>query len=395
MADYASGAIELLIALQTPSPKGYRGVPALVWGAPGTGKSTFIESLAHEQFPVITLIASLHDPTDFNGLPVLVDGRVRFAPPEWVHEFERHEKGILFLDELTTAPPTVQAALLRLVLERKVGLNALPSEVRIVAAANPPEIAASGWELSPPLANRFVHIHWQLPGETYQRALETGEFLRPQRFTIDRDRHRERAQYWRILVANFLKRNPALTYTQPSEDEYAFATPRTWDYAIALMASCDLLGYAPKHGAQPQRTEPFIRLVQGCIGKGAATPFLKYLRELRIPDPEAVLKGEATFDARQLREDELLTLFTAMATYLRDYEQRKLPQLPAYIERFLQGALQVGTAGKPDSVYTVLRALVRDGKQSKMHQWALQMPTIQPLMRQLSHFYEGMSELLE
>lgn len=104
MADYASGAIELLIALQTPSPKGYRGVPALVWGAPGTGKSTFIESLAGERFPVITLIASLHDPTDFNGLPVLVDGRVHFAPPEWVHEFEQHGQGILFLDELTTAP---------------------------------------------------------------------------------------------------------------------------------------------------------------------------------------------------------------------------------------------------------------------------------------------------
>ncbi|MFN7162019.1 MAG: hypothetical protein ACK4NB_03065, partial [Fimbriimonadales bacterium] len=240
----------------------------------------------------------------------------------------------------------MQAALLRLVLERKVGLNALPSEVRIVAAANPPEIAASGWELSPPLANRFIHIHWQLPGETYQRALETGEFPSPQHFAIDRARHRDRAQYWRILVANFLKRNPALVYTQPGEEEYAFATPRTWDYAIALMASCDLLGYAPKPSVQPQRAEPFIRLIQGCIGKGAATPFLKYLRELRIPDPEAVLRGEATFDAKELREDELLTLFSAMATYLREYEQRNLPQLPAYIERFLQGALQVGTAGK-------------------------------------------------
>lgn len=395
MANYASGAIELLIALQTPSPKGYRGVPALVWGAPGTGKSTFVESLANERFPVITLIASLHDPTDFNGLPVLVDGRVRFAPPEWVHEFEEHGQGILFLDELTTAPPTVQAALLRLVLERKVGLNALPPEVSIAAAANPPEIAASGWELSPPLANRFVHIYWQLPGETYQRALEVGEFPSPQRFTIDRARHRERAQYWRILVANFLKRNLALVYTQPSEDEYAFATPRTWDYAIALMASCDLLGFAPTLGAQSQHTEPFIRLIQGCIGKGAATPFLKYLRELRIPDPEAVLQGKATFNAQGLREDELLTLFSAMATYLCDYDQRNLPELPAATKHFLQGALQVGRAGKPDAVYPVLRALVRDGKESKMHKWAVRTPALQPLLRELSRFYEGMAELLE
>ncbi|MFN4033681.1 MAG: ATP-binding protein, partial [Fimbriimonadales bacterium] len=118
MADYASGATELLIALSTPSPKGYRGIPALVWGAPGTGKSTFVESLAREDYPVVTVIASLHDPTDFNGLPVLHDGRVRFAPPEWAFIFETPKQGVLFLDELTTAPPTVQAALLRLVLER-------------------------------------------------------------------------------------------------------------------------------------------------------------------------------------------------------------------------------------------------------------------------------------
>ncbi|GIW60442.1 MAG: hypothetical protein KatS3mg087_1508 [Patescibacteria group bacterium] len=72
---------EVLIALQTPSPKGHRGVPVLLWGAPGVGKSSFIESLARDDFPVLTLIGSLHDPTDFNGLPVLEGGEVRFAPP--------------------------------------------------------------------------------------------------------------------------------------------------------------------------------------------------------------------------------------------------------------------------------------------------------------------------
>jgi MoxR-like ATPase len=171
---FAEGTTELMLALATPTPKGYWGVPVLVWGMPGTGKSTFIESLQRDGFPVYTMIASLHDPTDFNGLPVLHDGRMRFAPPDWVYLFEEHGQGILFLDELTTAPPTVQTALLRLVLERKVGAHSLPAGVRIVAAANPPDIAASGWELSPPLANRFVHLNWQLDGDTYRRALEEG-----------------------------------------------------------------------------------------------------------------------------------------------------------------------------------------------------------------------------
>lgn len=157
MSNLATGATELMLAMQTPTPKGYWGVPVLVWGAPGTGKSTFIESLQRDGFPVYTMIASLHDPTDFNGLPVLHNGRMRFAPPEWVYLFEEHGQGVLFLDELTTAPPTVQAALLRLVLERKVGAHSLPAGVRIVAAANPPDIAASGWELSPPLLSTALY----------------------------------------------------------------------------------------------------------------------------------------------------------------------------------------------------------------------------------------------
>lgn len=74
MTHLPSGALELLIALATPSPKGYLGVPALVWGTPGTGKSTFIESLQQQNFPFVTMIASLHDPTDFSGLPMQVDG---------------------------------------------------------------------------------------------------------------------------------------------------------------------------------------------------------------------------------------------------------------------------------------------------------------------------------
>lgn len=49
-----------------------------------------------------------------------------------------------------------------------MGAYALPDTVRIVAAANPPDVAASGWELSAPLANRFVHIQWSLEGEGMQ-----------------------------------------------------------------------------------------------------------------------------------------------------------------------------------------------------------------------------------
>lgn len=313
----AQGARELLVALATPSPQGYMGLPVLLWGAPGSGKSTFVARLSRAQFPVVTLVASIHDPTDFWGLPLLSEGRMHFAPPAWAQVFEQPGQGVLFLDELTTAPPAVQAALLRLVLERKMGSYQLPAGVRVVAAANPPDIAASGWELSLPLANRFVHLQWQLDGNTYIRALEEGFAQVDQWQEIAPHEHAQRRQYWSAVVANFLRRNPQMVYTQPAEGEYAFASPRTWDYAVALMASCELLGIVPDRAKTSfAEAEVFLNLLQGCVGKGAATAFLQHLRQLRMPDPEAVLQGKQEVPAN-LREDELYTLFNSMASLLR------------------------------------------------------------------------------
>ncbi|WP_155738840.1 AAA family ATPase, partial [Rhodococcus pyridinivorans] len=140
-------------------------LPVLLWGEPGIGKTAVLSQHAEAvDLPLTTVIASVHEPSDFSGLPVLGDDPatrgVPMAPPDWAVRLVQAGRGLLFLDELSTAPPAVQAALLRLVLERRIGALQLPPGVRIVAAANPPSSAADGWELSPPLANRFVHLHW-------------------------------------------------------------------------------------------------------------------------------------------------------------------------------------------------------------------------------------------
>ncbi len=384
-----TGWQELLIALATPTPKGPWGVPALVWGGPGTGKSTFVESLARDGFPVLTMIASLHDPTDFNGLPTLRDGRMHFAPPDWVYAFEESQQGILFLDELTTAPPTVQAALLRLVLERKVGMHSLPPKVRILAAANPPDIAASGWELSTPLANRFVHIHWDLENETYLHALDEG-FENPELYKVDAGQHAERSIYWRSVVQSFLKRTGQL-YTKPAEGEYAYATPRSWDVAIALSATCDLLGFAPRPGVSQGELDhtPFVRLITGTLGGGAGTSFLQHLRQLRIPDPEEVLEGKAEV-AASLRDDELHTLFTAMAGII--LQRRQSSKLADYVGQFLKAAQGVASNGKADSAYTSIRRLV---KQHAIQEVVRNDKRVHNFLLQLGKHYEGLLRLLE
>ena len=129
------------------------GVPVLLWGSPGTGKTSVVRALGEALgWPTEVVIGSIREPADFAGLPVVIDGCVQMAPPLWARRLAAAGYGLLFLDELTTAPPAVQAAMLRVVLERVVGDLALPEGVRVVAAANPrkrPPTGGNSRRLSP------------------------------------------------------------------------------------------------------------------------------------------------------------------------------------------------------------------------------------------------------
>ena len=138
---------------------GRAGVAVCLWGDPGIGKSALIQAAAAaDGVPCETVIGSMREPSDFAGLPVVTDDGVRMEPPSWARRLHEAQAGSLFLDELSTSPPAVHAAMLGVALGRRVGDLLLPRAVQVVAAANPPERAADGWDLTPPLANRFGRL---------------------------------------------------------------------------------------------------------------------------------------------------------------------------------------------------------------------------------------------
>ncbi|KOT60721.1 MULTISPECIES: AAA family ATPase [Streptomyces] len=267
-------------------------LPVLLWGEPGIGKTAALTQLATSlDLPLTTVIASVHEPSDFSGLPIVGDDPavqgVPMAPPQWAVEIVRAGRGLLFLDELSTATPAVQAALLRVVLERRVGALQLPPGVRIVAAANPRASAADGWELSPPLANRFVHLYWTHDREVVVRGLG-GVWPRAELPRLEPERLSEAAEFARRAVCGFLAARPTLIHRLPNTETRrggAWPSPRSWEAALTLLAF---------GAAASVSREVLALLMRGAVGDGPGLELLAHLDRMDLPDPESLLADPAS-----------------------------------------------------------------------------------------------------
>ncbi len=244
--------------------------PLFIWGPPGIGKSDIVSQItdSFEKSKLIDIRLSLWDPTDIKGMPYYAanDNTMKWAPPMELPDAamaKKYKTIVLFLDEMNSAAPAVQAAAYQLILNRKVGTYVLPDNVLIVAAGNRDADKGVTYRMPAPLANRFVHLELKVDfDDWFQWATEN---------KIHTD------------VVGYLTFSKKDLYDfDPKSPSRSFATPRSWSFVSELLEDDD---------DENTTTD----LVSGSVGEGLAVKFMAHRKMAsKLPNPSEILKGKVT-----------------------------------------------------------------------------------------------------
>lgn len=272
--------------------------PVFVWGPPGVGKSDIVKQIGDSlNAPVIDVRLSLWDPTDIKGIPFFnaSTNTMEWAPPAELPSEEaaaRHEQIILFMDEMNSAAPAVQAAAYQLVLNRRVGTYKLPDNVLIVAAGNREADKGVTYRMPAPLANRFVHLDMRCDFDDWAQ------------WATDNRVHKD--------VVGFLTFSKKDLYDfDPKSASRAFATPRSWSFVSELL------------GDDSEDENTLTDLISGAVGEGLALKFMAHRKVAsKLPDPSDILAGKVKgLETKEISA--MYSLIISLCYELKDAVEKK------------------------------------------------------------------------
>ena len=274
-----------------------KNIAIFLWGSPGIGKSSIVKQIAKaNEMEFIDLRLSLLDPTDLKGIPFFdkENNQAVWAAPSFL---PREGEGILFLDELNSAPPSVQASAYQLILDRAIGEYTLPQGWKIIAAGNNEDDHGITYKMPAPLANRFIHLQMKLDVDEWcEWAYKNGIDYR--------------------IISYIRYKNEALF--EFDADQKSFATPRSWEFANSILAS-KLAGSI------------LLDTLCGAIGEARAIDFLSFAKVAsNLPDVEAIFTGSCE---EYPNDDATLYALSSLlvSSYLADPKEQRLENLLEYL----------------------------------------------------------------
>ena len=287
--------------------------PIFIWGPPGIGKSDIVGQIGSDMSAlVIDIRLSLWDPTDIKGIPYYAanDNTMKWAPPVELPDeklAKKHKHIILFLDEMNSAAPAVQAAAYQLILNRRVGTYKLPDNVLIVAAGNREADKGVVYRMPAPLANRFVHLEMKVDFDDWFQ------------WAVANDIHQDVVGY-----LTFAKKD--LYDFDPKSPSRSFATPRSWSFVSELLEDDD---------DENTTTD----LVSGAVGEGLAVKFMAHRKVAsKLPNPTDILSGKV----KELETKEISAMYSltvSLCYELKEACDKKDKKFDDKVNNFLSFAM--------------------------------------------------------
>ena len=281
--------------------------PVFLWGPPGIGKSDIVKQIGEDAGrEVIDVRLALWEPTDIKGIPYYNadQGKMVWAPPAELPT-NPESTAIIFLDELNSAPPAVQAAAYQLILNRRVGTYELPKGVDVVAAGNREGDRGVTYRMPAPLANRFIHLEAKVDFDDFQE------------WAVMNAVHPEVLGY-----VGFAKQD--LYDFDPKSPSKAFATPRSWVFVSDLLKDddCD--------------ADTLHNLVAGAVGDGLAVKFMAHRKIAgRLPKAEDILDGKVK-DLAVKEVSAMYSLTVSLCYELKDRAEKKTKGWDSMADNFFR-----------------------------------------------------------
>jgi ATPase family associated with various cellular activities (AAA) len=289
--------------------------PVFLWGPPGIGKSELVAGLTEELGGyMIDLRLGQMEPTDIRGIPFFNKNKevMDWAPPIDLPDEEFASKYpivTLFLDEMNSAAPAVQAAGYQLILNRRIGKYKLPDNVVIVAAGNRESDKGVTYRMPSPLANRFVHLEVRKDFDSWFD------------WAVKNNVHKD-------VVGYITYSKQDLMDFDPKSASRAFATPRSWVFVSQFLQDSD--------ASDAELTD----LIAGTVGEGLAVKFMAHRKVAgQMPNPTDVLSGKVK-DLKVKEVSAMYSLTISMCYELQEQFKKlgkeKLSDWHAQADNFLR-----------------------------------------------------------
>lgn len=286
-------------------------IPVFMKGLSGIGKSSFIRDYAAASRRHLESVVMMHkEKSDISGIPSLREENhtTEFAVPGWASRLVEASKGLLLLSEFNLADEDVQKACMNVLQERQVGENTyLPESVAIVLDGNPPEYSAGAGDIPGPIANRMLHLDWDLDREAWLTGMAEGFPTSAEQIVDDTPARPERVARERSLALAFLDTQRPFIHDQPTDPARAggpWPSPRSWDNAIRVLSRLD-----------ESSTDAQKVALTGLVGDAAAQSFLRWRIEAADFELRAVLENPSVEDWTAHHPSKTLTVLGAVATY--------------------------------------------------------------------------------